>query len=162
MTDYQQAFVQGITLSRRGLGVRMCFSTFRAGVKIDWDVSNRLKAGSLIALSPVSDKFKKNIVIAVIAARPKRFVKESKCICHGSIALTNLISQAHPRSTSSFLAPRKPSSIPPKSMSFSKRRLPSLRPRDTTCWHSKRCQESLLPCRTMSSRQSEKPPHPST
>lgn len=48
----------------------MCFSTFRAGVKIDWNTSKRLKAGSLIALSPASDKFKKFIVIAVVAARP--------------------------------------------------------------------------------------------
>lgn len=56
----------------------MCFSTFRAGVKIDWNTSKRLKAGSIIALSPMSDKFQKHITIAVVGARPMELLLESK------------------------------------------------------------------------------------
>ena len=67
-----------MTLSRKGLGIRMCFSTFRAGVKIDWLTSKRLKAGSLIALSPVRDRFQESITIGIVAARPL-------FLLHGSI-----------------------------------------------------------------------------
>ncbi|KAI4725090.1 P-loop containing nucleoside triphosphate hydrolase protein [Aureobasidium sp. EXF-10728] len=74
---YEKAFVTGITLCNRGLGVRMCFSTFRAGVRIDWNTSKRLKAGSLLAISPSSDKFQKQITIAVIGARPMELLNES-------------------------------------------------------------------------------------
>lgn len=56
----------------------MCFSTFRAGVKIDWQTSKRLKAGSLLALSPASDKFRKQITIAVVGARTMELLNESK------------------------------------------------------------------------------------
>lgn len=76
--DTKQAFATGITLCARGLGVRMCFSTFRAGVKIDWNTSKRLKAGSIIALSPLSDKFQKLIIIAIIGARPMELLNESE------------------------------------------------------------------------------------
>jgi helicase required for RNAi-mediated heterochromatin assembly 1 len=57
----------------------MCFSAFRAGVKIDWNTSKRLKAGSIIALSPTSDKFQKNVTIAVVGARPMELLIESQC-----------------------------------------------------------------------------------
>ncbi|KAG9835485.1 P-loop containing nucleoside triphosphate hydrolase protein, partial [Aureobasidium melanogenum] len=74
---YEKAFATGIVLCQRGLSVRMCFSTFRAGVKIDWQTSKRLKAGSLLALSPTSDKFQKQIIIAVVGARTMERLNES-------------------------------------------------------------------------------------
>ncbi|KAG9569747.1 P-loop containing nucleoside triphosphate hydrolase protein, partial [Aureobasidium melanogenum] len=74
---YEKAFATGVILSYRGLSVRMCFSTFRAGVKIDWNTSKRLKAGSLLAISPTSDKFQKQITIAVVGARPMDLLNES-------------------------------------------------------------------------------------
>lgn len=58
----------------------MCFSTFRAGVKIDWKTSKRLKAGSLLAISPTSDKFEKQITIAVVGARPMDLLNESESV----------------------------------------------------------------------------------
>lgn len=58
----------------------MCFSTFRAGVKIDWQTSKRLKAGSLLALSPTSDKFQKHLTIAVVGARTMELLNESKSV----------------------------------------------------------------------------------
>jgi len=77
-TDSIQVFATGITFCARGLGVRMCFSTFRAGVKIDWNTSKRLKAGSIIALSPTSNKFQKHITIAIVGARPMELLTESE------------------------------------------------------------------------------------
>ncbi|KAK6001314.1 hypothetical protein QM012_002645 [Aureobasidium pullulans] len=74
---YEKAFATGIVLCQRGLAVRMCFSTFRAGVKIDWQTSKRLKTGSLLALSPTSDKFQKQIIIAVVGARTMELLNES-------------------------------------------------------------------------------------
>ncbi|KAG9651844.1 P-loop containing nucleoside triphosphate hydrolase protein, partial [Aureobasidium melanogenum] len=74
---YEKAFATGVILSYRGLSIRMCFSTFRAGVKIDWNTSKRLKAGSLLAISPTSDKFQKQITIAVVGARPMNLLNES-------------------------------------------------------------------------------------
>jgi hypothetical protein len=56
----------------------MCFSTFRAGVRIDWNTSKRLKAGTIIALSPSSDRFQKQITIAIVGARPMELLNESK------------------------------------------------------------------------------------
>lgn len=58
----------------------MFFSTFRAGVKIDWQTSKRLKAGSLLALSPTSDKFQKQITIAVVGARTMEQLNESESV----------------------------------------------------------------------------------
>ncbi|KAI5257997.1 P-loop containing nucleoside triphosphate hydrolase protein [Aureobasidium subglaciale] len=72
-----QAFAVGVTFCSRGLGIRMCFSTFRAGVKIDWTTSKRLTSGSIIALSPASDKFQKKIVIALVGARPMELLTQS-------------------------------------------------------------------------------------
>lgn len=48
----------------------MVFSTARAGKKIIWEQSKRLIAGTLIALSPIEDKFRQDCRIAVVAARP--------------------------------------------------------------------------------------------
>ncbi|KAH0281701.1 P-loop containing nucleoside triphosphate hydrolase protein, partial [Aureobasidium melanogenum] len=77
---YEKAFATGVILSYRGLSVRMCFSTFRAGVKIDWQTSKRLKAGSLLAMSPTSDKFQKHIIIATVGARPMDLLNESESV----------------------------------------------------------------------------------
>ncbi|THW22286.1 P-loop containing nucleoside triphosphate hydrolase protein, partial [Aureobasidium pullulans] len=74
---YEKAFAVGIILCRRGLGVRMCFSTFRAGVKIDWITSKRLTTGSLVALSPASDKFQRKIIVAIVGARTQELLHQT-------------------------------------------------------------------------------------
>lgn len=48
----------------------MVFSTARAGKKIIWEQSKRLITGTLVALSPIEDKFRQQCKIAVVAARP--------------------------------------------------------------------------------------------
>lgn len=55
----------------------MRFSTRRAGKKILWEYSNRLISGSVVALSPVQEKFAKKCVVAVVAARPLENVNKS-------------------------------------------------------------------------------------
>ncbi|KAI9803240.1 MAG: hypothetical protein M1825_002031 [Sarcosagium campestre] len=67
---YEQAYVLGITFSRRGLALRMAFSTARSGKAILWEQSKRLVPGTLVALSPVDDAFQNDCIIAVVAARP--------------------------------------------------------------------------------------------
>lgn len=49
---------------------RMSFSTNRAQRRIVWETSSRLKNGSLLAVSPVSDMFKTQVFPATVAARP--------------------------------------------------------------------------------------------
>ncbi|RJE24061.1 Helicase [Aspergillus sclerotialis] len=73
---YENVHIIGITYSQRGVAFRIRFSTRRAGKNIIWDYSNRLKSGSIVALSPEEDYFKKKCVVAVIAARPLENVKK--------------------------------------------------------------------------------------
>lgn len=47
---------------------RVCFSTYRAGAKINWQQSTRLMPGKIVALS--DDNFRTDCRIAVIAQRP--------------------------------------------------------------------------------------------
>ncbi|KAF7712362.1 Uncharacterized protein PECH_003473 [Penicillium ucsense] len=67
---YERVFFTHITMAHRGMAFRVCFSTKRAGQPILWRYSSRLLAGKVVALSPASDKFSTECVIAVVAARP--------------------------------------------------------------------------------------------
>lgn len=49
--------------------MRLRFSTRRAGKNIAWTYSDRLRPGTLVALSPVQDAFSKNCLVAIVASR---------------------------------------------------------------------------------------------
>lgn len=68
--SYLQVYIVGMTSSTQGLSPRIEFSTERAAKRIRWAQSKRLQQGTVVALSPVSDKFKTICKIAVVAARP--------------------------------------------------------------------------------------------
>jgi len=67
---YDHVRIRGFTFARRGLGVRVSFSLARVGKNIPWAQSKRLMTGSLVALTPKSDMFRKICIVAVVAARP--------------------------------------------------------------------------------------------
>ena len=66
---YDNVYINGLTVARGGLALRIEFSTRRAGKLIRWAQSKRLKTGSLVVLSPVADKFRTKCIVAVVAAR---------------------------------------------------------------------------------------------
>lgn len=59
-----------MTFAPRGIAVRIEFSLGRAGKKVRWEQSKRLTTGSIVALTPANDMFRKVCRVAVIAARP--------------------------------------------------------------------------------------------
>lgn len=56
-----------MTLS--GLAIHVCFSTRRAGKEIAWASSDRLRPGTLVALSPKKNGFNSKCVVGVVASR---------------------------------------------------------------------------------------------
>ena len=68
--DFRQVYIIGYTFSHQGPATRVVFSTSRAGKRILWDQSKRLVPGTLVALSPISDKFQRECRVAIVAARP--------------------------------------------------------------------------------------------
>ncbi|KAI9726979.1 MAG: hypothetical protein M1828_000327 [Chrysothrix sp. TS-e1954] len=75
MGIYEQTRLCGITLSPRGIGFRMNFSTRRTGRKIRWEQSKRLISGSLVVL--VSAKSPRTCRVATVAARPLSGLKNA-------------------------------------------------------------------------------------
>ncbi|KAI9837632.1 MAG: hypothetical protein M1837_002940 [Sclerophora amabilis] len=67
---YENVHITGFTFCRQGPAARVCFSIARAGKRIRWEQSTRLRAGSVVALSPSHDNFRQHCTVAVIAARP--------------------------------------------------------------------------------------------
>ena len=67
---YEKVHVKGVTFAHFGVAVRISFSISRVGKGIRWKSSSRLKAGSLVALTPAHDGFRKTCVLALVAARP--------------------------------------------------------------------------------------------
>ncbi|KAI9793563.1 MAG: hypothetical protein M1816_007996 [Peltula sp. TS41687] len=67
---YEKVYIIGYTFSQKGPAARVVFSTARAGKRIIWEQSKRLITGTLVALSPVQDKFRRDCKIAIVAARP--------------------------------------------------------------------------------------------
>ncbi|RKK73533.1 hypothetical protein BFJ69_g9245 [Fusarium oxysporum] len=68
-TNSFKVHVQGYLLARSGPACRISFSTERSSTKVEWRQSNRLTAGTLIALSPRDDNFNTQCYVAVVAAR---------------------------------------------------------------------------------------------
>jgi helicase required for RNAi-mediated heterochromatin assembly 1 len=69
---YTKARVRGYTFSKQGAACKIAFSTEMSQFRPDWFDPDeaRLKVGGLVALSPASDKFKNQCLVAVVAARP--------------------------------------------------------------------------------------------
>ncbi|MCJ1290377.1 hypothetical protein MMC34_001913 [Xylographa carneopallida] len=67
---YENVHISGVTFAQRGIAVRVEFSLRRAGKMIRWEQSKRLTSGTLVALTPATDKFATVCKVAVIAARP--------------------------------------------------------------------------------------------
>jgi helicase required for RNAi-mediated heterochromatin assembly 1 len=59
-----------MTLATVGIALRVEFSTRRAGVQIRWEQSERLRTGTMVALTPSHDMFRTTCLVAVVAARP--------------------------------------------------------------------------------------------
>lgn len=70
-----QVHIVGITFAQKGLAFRIQFSTNRSGKNIVWEYSKRLMSGTIVALSPVQDYFRRECIVAVVAARPLEGVK---------------------------------------------------------------------------------------
>ncbi|KFY13596.1 hypothetical protein V492_03158 [Pseudogymnoascus sp. VKM F-4246] len=71
-----QVFIVGYTFSKVGAAARIEFSTERAGKRIRWPQSSRLQQGTMVALSPVHDRFRTTCKIAIVAARPLSGVEQ--------------------------------------------------------------------------------------
>ncbi|KAI9717555.1 MAG: hypothetical protein M1812_004696 [Candelaria pacifica] len=67
---YENTYIIGATFSNKGPAFRVQFSLQRAGKKINWAQSKRLKQGTMVALTPVKDMFKTQCIVATVAARP--------------------------------------------------------------------------------------------
>lgn len=79
VTEAGQVFIIGLTFSVMGIGAKITFSLRRAGKKVPWEQSQRLITGSMVALTPAKDMFKKICRIAIVAARPLAGVQQNPC-----------------------------------------------------------------------------------
>jgi helicase required for RNAi-mediated heterochromatin assembly 1 len=66
-----------MTFSNIGPAPRIEFSYERAGKRIRWKQSKRLQQGTIVALTPVHDKFRTICNVAVVAARPLQGVEQN-------------------------------------------------------------------------------------
>ncbi|TGO36001.1 hypothetical protein BHYA_0138g00140 [Botrytis hyacinthi] len=67
---YTDVHLVGLQLSHLGPAFRIEFSSDKAGKRIRWEQSSRLTQGSLVCLSPTSDKFRSICKVGTVAARP--------------------------------------------------------------------------------------------
>ncbi|KAF7922083.1 uncharacterized protein EAE98_008294 [Botrytis deweyae] len=67
---YTDVHLVGLQLSHLGPAFRIEFSSDKAGKRIRWEQSSRLTQGSLLCLSPTSDKFRSICKVGTVAARP--------------------------------------------------------------------------------------------
>jgi helicase required for RNAi-mediated heterochromatin assembly 1 len=77
MLTSNQVYIVGMTFSNLGPAPRIEFSYERAGKRIHWKQSKRLQQGTIVALTPVHDRFKTICKIAVVAARPLQGVEQN-------------------------------------------------------------------------------------
>ena len=73
-TDFQcyfslQVFVKGYLMTNQGPLCRISFSTERAGKKIRWTNTRRLTQGTIVALSPMFDRFQTQCKVASIVEK---------------------------------------------------------------------------------------------
>ncbi|KAK1726143.1 P-loop containing nucleoside triphosphate hydrolase protein [Colletotrichum acutatum] len=66
---YTDVFVCGINNIRLGVMVRVTFSAVRARQLINWPASQRVVPGTIVALSPASDHFRTQCIVAVVTGR---------------------------------------------------------------------------------------------
>ncbi|PHH50118.1 Helicase required for RNAi-mediated heterochromatin assembly 1 [Ceratocystis fimbriata CBS 114723] len=64
-----KVFLEGLVADIHGISYRISFSIEKSPIKIDWATSKRLTAGSLVAISPLSDNFTSKVVVAVVTKR---------------------------------------------------------------------------------------------
>ncbi|KAE8377198.1 P-loop containing nucleoside triphosphate hydrolase protein [Aspergillus bertholletiae] len=76
MSIYEKVHIVGITFTQQGVATRIQFSTIRSGKNIVWEYSKRLRADTIVALSPADDSFRNKCVIAIVAARPLNSLKQ--------------------------------------------------------------------------------------
>ena len=69
MANIIQVYITGTTVANDGLALTLEFVARRAGKKIHWALSKRLKTGAVVALSPAGDNFNSKCIIAVVASR---------------------------------------------------------------------------------------------
>ncbi|KAI9755693.1 MAG: hypothetical protein M4579_004191 [Chaenotheca gracillima] len=74
---YENVCITGFTFSRQGPAARVCFSTMRAKKRIRWEQSTRMRTGSIVALSPSHDLFRRQCRVAVVAARPMEGLQQN-------------------------------------------------------------------------------------
>ncbi|KAF2727336.1 hypothetical protein EJ04DRAFT_595293 [Polyplosphaeria fusca] len=67
---YEPVAITSLVFSNRGLATRVAFSLSRIKKHVRWDQSKRLITGTLVALSPIEDRFQSICVLATIGARP--------------------------------------------------------------------------------------------
>ncbi|CAG8245566.1 unnamed protein product [Penicillium olsonii] len=76
---YENVYLTGLNVTDQGLAIRVCFSARRAGKNIFWATSDRLRPGTLVALSPVADDFMTKCVVGVVACKLlKKIEKDPK------------------------------------------------------------------------------------
>ncbi|KAF9872164.1 dead box helicase [Colletotrichum karsti] len=66
---YTEVFVRGANIIRLGVMVRVTFSAIRTRQLVNWPASQRLVPGTVVALSPISDNFKTQCIVAVVTGR---------------------------------------------------------------------------------------------
>ncbi|KAL2875130.1 hypothetical protein SGCOL_009702 [Colletotrichum sp. CLE4] len=66
---YKKVFVRGVNIIRLGVMVRVTFSAVRARRLINWPASQRVVPGTIVALSPASDRFRAQCIVAVVTGR---------------------------------------------------------------------------------------------
>lgn len=64
-------------MSNLGPAIRFEFSYERAGKRIRWDQSNRLKEGTIVAITPKKDCFRTICKIAVVASRSPQLLEQN-------------------------------------------------------------------------------------
>ncbi|KAK1655789.1 P-loop containing nucleoside triphosphate hydrolase protein [Colletotrichum phormii] len=66
---YTDVFVRGVNIIRLGVMVRVTLSAVRARQLINWPASQRVVPGTIVALSPASDRFRTQCIVAVVTGR---------------------------------------------------------------------------------------------
>ncbi|KAJ0318805.1 hypothetical protein COL5a_010530 [Colletotrichum fioriniae] len=74
---YTDVFVRGVNIIRLGVMVRITFSAVRARQLINWPASQRVVPGTIVALSPASDHFGTQCIVAVVTGRYDEFAGNS-------------------------------------------------------------------------------------
>ncbi|OHE93393.1 helicase required for RNAi-mediated heterochromatin assembly 1 [Colletotrichum orchidophilum] len=72
-----KVFIGGVNIIRLGVMIRVTFSAVRARQLINWPASQRLVPGTIVALSPASDNFRTECIVAVVTGRYDELIGNS-------------------------------------------------------------------------------------